>query len=276
MPEQQPGNAGVDLDLLPLAAPCRVLAPSAPLHWLRMGWSDLRRAGLPSLFYGMLLTALSALIAYATWRFGTLALYLGLATGFVFIGPFLAMGLYSISYQLEIGRKPTLSYSLQEGRSHLPDTLVLGLCLLVVLLVWARAATVMSIFQPDHAIDAWTDLLAYFGIGALVGLFFASIVLAATAFSLPMLLDRRTDAITAVVTSINATLRNKLTLALWGALIACLVLIGFATFLVGFVILMPLIGHATWHAYRSGIDASAWPPTHEEAETVNPAPDRDP
>jgi hypothetical protein len=158
--------------------------------------------------------------------------------------------------------RPDLSFSLREGRAHVRDTLTLGLCLLVVLLVWARAATIMSVFRPSEAFPAWRDLIPYFGIGTAVGAVFCAVVFAATAFSLPMLLDRRADAITAVVTSINATLRNKLAMLIWGALIGAAVLIGFATMFVGFIVLMPLIGHATWHAYRQTIDASMWPATH--------------
>lgn len=265
MAEHQPStesNTVSETDALPFVAPCRALPMSAPLQWLRLGWRDLRAAPEQSLFYGVMLTALSTLIAIATWNFGTIAMYLGLASGFVFIGPFLAMGLYSISYQLEAGLTPRLAHSLREGREHLRETLVLGLCLLVVLLVWARAATMMNVFRPDHAMQTWRDFLPYLGIGSIVGAVFAVIVFAATAFSLPMLLDRRTDAITAVVTSINATLRNKRAMSMWAALVGISVLIGFATLLIGFVILLPLIGHATWHAYRAAIDASAWPPTH--------------
>lgn len=250
-------------DALPLVAPCRTLPATAPFAWLRLGWSDMRRAPLHSLFYGILLTLLSMSIAVMTWQLGLIALYLGLASGFVFIGPFLAMGLYSTSYQLGAGRTPTLSYSLSEGRAHLRETLVLGVCLLIVLLLWGRAATIMNVFRPASGFPTWRELVPFFGIGSAVGAVFASIVFAATAFSLPMLLDRRADAITAVVTSINATLRNKPAMAVWGAIIVLAVLAGFATMLLGFVVLLPLIGHATWHAYRATIDASMWPPTHE-------------
>jgi uncharacterized membrane protein len=257
---------------LPFAAPCRYLPALAPLQWLRLGWHDLRAAPLQSLSHGLLLTLLSAFIAWVTWRMGTLALYLSLASGFVFIGPFLAMGLYSISYQLEIGQKPTMVFSWREGRDHLRETLVVGMCLLVVLLVWARAATIMNVFRPSVAVESWRDLIPYFGIGSLVGAVFASIVFAATAFSLPMLLDKRTDAVTAVVTSIHATLRNKAAMAAWGLLIVSVVLIGFATALLGFIVLLPLIGHATWHAYRGTIDASRWPSSHGDAvEDANTA-----
>jgi uncharacterized membrane protein len=250
-------------DELPFVAPCRTLPLTAPFTWLQLGWRDLTRAPLQSLFYGLLLTLLSALIAVTTWRLGLIALYLGLASGFVFIGPFLAMGLYSTSYQLETGRRPTLSYSLSEGRAHLRETLVLGICLLVLLLLWGRAATIMNVFRPESAVPSWRELIPFLGIGSAVGAVFASIVFAATAFSLPMLLDRRTDAITGVVTSINATLRNKPAMAVWGTIIVLAVFAGFATMLIGFVVLLPLIGHATWHAYRATIDASMWPPTHE-------------
>jgi len=250
-------------DELPFVAPCRVLPASAPLAWLRDGWRDLRAAPAASLSYGLLIAGMGALIAWAATRLGVLALYMGLASGFVFVGPFLAMGLYSISYQLGRGLRPTLAFSLLEGRSHLRDTLVVGLALLVVLLVWARAATLMSVFRPDAAYPDWRDLIPYFGIGSVVGAVFCAIVFAATAFSLPMLLDRRADGITAVVTSVNASLRNKPAMLVWGAIIFAAVLLGFATLCVGFIVLMPLIGHATWHAYRAAIDASAWPPTHE-------------
>jgi uncharacterized membrane protein len=265
-------GAKVDLNALPLVAPCRTLSMGAPLQWLKLGWSDLRRAPRQSLTYGVLLAGLSAVIAAASWRYGMLALYLGLASGFVFIGPFLAMGLYSISYQLEIGRTPTVGFSLREGRSHIRDALVLGMCLLIVLLVWARAATVMNVFRPEQAIDSWVDLAPYLGIGSVVGAIFAAIVFAATAFSLPMVLDRRTDAITAVVTSVHATLRNKPAMFVWALLIGSAVLLGFATLLVGFAVLLPLIGHATWHAYRATIDASAWPLSHESADAPRSPP----
>lgn len=248
---------------LPFVAPSRKLSINSPVLWLRLGWRDMRAAPLQSLSYGFVLTLISAVVALASWRLGMMGLYLGLASGFVFIGPFLAIGLYSISYQLGMGSKPTLAYSLREARAHLKDTLVLGICLLVILLVWARAATVLNVFRPSDALPSWRDLIPYLGIGSVVGALFCAITFAATAFALPMLLDRRADAITAVVTSIHATLKNKASMCLWAIIIGVAVLVGFATMLVGFIVLLPLLGHATWHAYRETIDASMWPPTHE-------------
>lgn len=243
---------------MPFVAPCRTLAMTAPLRWLRLGWMDLTRAPQLSLIYGLALTLLSLLITMFTWRFGTIALYLGLASGFIFVGPVLAVGLYSISRQLEEGRKPVLGYCIREGQHHLRELLVLGMILLVVLLVWARAATLVHVFSPVQANPGWQQLLPFLGIGSMVGAVFAGVVFAASAFSIPMIMDRKADAITAVVTSANAALRNKKPMLLWAVIIVVSVTLGFATALIGFLVLLPIIGHATWHAYRETIDASAW------------------
>jgi uncharacterized membrane protein len=103
------------------------------------------------------------------------------------------------------------------------------------------------------------DLALFLGIGTAIGAIFSTVVFTASAFSLPMIMDRKTDAITAVITSVNAVLRNKLTMLVWATIIVSFVAVGFLTFFIGFIVLLPLIGHATWHAYRETIDASDWP-----------------
>lgn len=243
---------------MPFVAPCCTLEMRAPLRWLRLGWEDLTRAPQVSLFYGFVLTLLSLLISALTWQYGTMALYISLATGFIFMGPVLAVGLYSISRQLEEGRKPVLGYCMREGQQHIRELLVLGIILLVVLMVWARAATMMNVFMPTQAHPGWQQLLPFLGIGSMVGAVFAGVVFAASAFSLPMIMDRKADAITAVVTSANAVLRNKKPMFLWAVIILGTVVLGFATALIGFIVLLPIVGHATWHAYKEAIDASAW------------------
>jgi len=253
---------------MPFVAPCRLLSLTAPLEWLRLGWNDLRAAPWQGALYGLLLGSLGAVIALLSWKFGLLALYVGLASGFVFVGPFLATGFYSISYQREHGEQPTVAAGFRHGLVSLRDTLIVGVCLLVVLLVWARAGMILSVFRPSDAFPTWHDLVPYLSIGTVVGALFCAIVFAATAFSLPMLLDRRTDAVTAVVTSVNATLRNKLVMLLWGALIVAAVLVGFATMFFGFIVLLPLIGHATWHSYRQTIDVTGWPARQVESKAV--------
>ena len=248
-----------DAKPLPFAAKSNTVPPSAPLRWLRQGYEDMRRAPGISLSYGLAMTVLSALIAYFSWKFGTLGLYLSMATGFLLVGPVLALGLYSFSCQLEQGRRPMLGYCIREGGSHMRDIMVFSFVLLIVFLLWARAATALYIFFPQQAEYSLIDLALFLGIGSSIGAVFSTVVFTVSAFSLPMLMDRKTDAITAVITSINAVLRNKLTMLVWAILIVCCVAIGFATGLLGFIFLLPLLGHATWHAYRETIDASDWP-----------------
>ena len=251
-------NVSASKDEMPFVAPCHLLEMSAPLRWVRLGWQDLVRAPKVSLFYGFALTLLSFLISAFSWHYGTMALYISLASGFIFVGPVLAVGLYSISRQLEEGRKPVLGYCIREGQHHIRELLVLGVILLVVLMVWARAATMMNVFMPMQAHPGWQQLLPFFGIGSMVGALFAGVVFAASAVSLPMIMDRKADAITAVVSSANAVLRNKKPMFVWALIILMTVLLGFATALLGFIVLLPIIGHATWHAYKETIDASAW------------------
>jgi uncharacterized membrane protein len=245
--------------LLPFAAKSNILPITAPIQWLHLGAEDMKRAPAVSLTYGLAMTILSILIAYSSWKFGALGLYLGMASGFLLVGPVMAIGLYSFSCQLEQGRRPIIGYCVREGGSHIKDMLIFSFILLIVFMVWARAATAIHIFFPENAEYTALDLAVFLGIGTAIGAIFSTIVFTASAFSLPMIMDRRTDAITAVITSVNAVMRNKLTMLIWALIIVSFVVVGFATFFIGFIVLLPLIGHATWHAYRETIDASDWP-----------------
>ena len=259
MSEQAAGNTETEEKPLPFSARVNTVPLNAPLKWIALGAEDMKKAPAVSLTYGLTLTLLSLSLAYVTWSFGMLGLYLGMATGFLLLGPVLAIGLYSFSCQIEQGRKPVLGYCMKEGSGHLKDMLIYSFMLLVVFLLWARSATVMHIFFPDNVDYELTDLALFLGIGSVIGAIFSMIVFTTSAFSLPMIMDRKTDAITAVVTSVNAVLSNKKTMLLWALIIVAFVAVGFLTFFVGFIVFLPLIGHATWHAYRDTIDASQWP-----------------
>lgn len=248
-----------DTSQLPFVAPCRHLRAAAPLRWLRLGWHDLSAAPLQSLTYGAAIAGFSALLSFIAWRFGNAWMLIIMLSSFVFVAPVLALGLYAISAELERGERPTLRRVLLEERGRLADALVYSLALMVLSLVWMRAGTGVQIFYPESGRPSAGELLGFYAVGGAIGSIFALIAFAASAFALPMLLDVRTDGITAVVTSIHAVLRNKRAMLVWVMLIVTAVLIGFATALAGLVVTMPLIGHATWHAYRETVDASAWP-----------------
>jgi uncharacterized membrane protein len=256
MPTTQPP----DPSELPFVAPCRDLTPAAPWRWLRKGWADLRAAPRQSLGFGLLTVLLSWLVSLAAWRFGNMGLYLGLVSGFVFIGPWLALTLYAISLRLERGQPVTLAGSLRDAGSAIGSAMVFAVILVVVLLVWARAANTMYVFYPQISDPSPRDLLIFLAAGSAVGAVFSAVVFAVSAFSLPMLIDRQADAVTAVVTSVNAVLRNKVSLLVWALIIVASVAVAALTAWLAFIVLMPVLGHATWHAYRDTIDAEAWPP----------------
>jgi uncharacterized membrane protein len=250
---------------LPFAAPCRKVSVRAPFRWIKLGWRDLRAAPLPSLTYGVAITALSIGVSYLAWQFGSRWLVIVMLPLFVFAAPVLALGLYAISAELERGETPSLRRCIREERCRLGDAMMYSLVLLVIGLLWMRAGAGVQIFHPDNVEAPLGEMLQFFAIGSAVGSIFALMVFAASAFALPMLLDRRTDGMTAVVTSVNAVLRNKPAMLVWIGLILTAVLIGFLTAFIGLVVMMPLIGHATWHAYRETVNASAWPASTEQS-----------
>lgn len=250
---------GVDRSQLPFAAPCRQLTPAAPLTWVRKGWADMRRAPRQSVAYGIAIVALSWLVTGIGLRLGTYWSVLVLLSGFVFVAPVLALGLYSISRQLERGVRPSIARCFAEQRQTLGTTMVFALALLVLFLIWARAGSMVHVFFPTQSNPDWSQLALYLAVGTAVGSIFSLLTFLFSAFSLPMICDRDTDAVTAIVTSVNAVLRNKAAMAVWVAVIVALTAIGFATALVGLGVAIPLLGHATWHAYRETIDADAWP-----------------
>jgi uncharacterized membrane protein len=246
-------------DALPFVAPCRQVNITDPVHWFTLGWQDFKRTPRVSLTYGFALVILSYAVAYLTWDLGGFVLIFGLLSGFIFIAPVLALGLYSISCQLQAGMQPRIGYCLRQGRRHLGNELIFSVILLVIFLLWARAASMIHVFFPMEAEPQLADLAVFLLIGTLVGSMFTAIVFTASAFSLPMMLDRKVDTITAVITSINAVLRNKGPMLVWGLIIVFSLGISFVTAFLGLAVLMPILGYMTWHAYQATIKAEAWP-----------------
>ena len=255
---------------LPFVAPCRLLSPSAPLRWLRLGFADFCRACVQSVVYGLFMALVIALVSYLAWRYGSYWIMFAMLGGFVFIAPLTCIGLYALSAQLERGQRPSLERALSESlRRHLGTEMVFALTLLIIFLVWARAASMIGVFFPTRGNPDLADLAMYLGVGSAVGAVFAALTFSVSAFSLPMIMHRRVDAVTAAVTSINAVLRNKLPMAIWLALIVLGISIGVATAFVGLVVILPTIGYAVWHGYLETIDASGFP-RHEAGITATP------
>lgn len=237
----------------PLFYPSNRLDMAAPLRWVKKGWYDIMRAPGPSMAYGLSVVIFFYLVAWLAWDGGNTVALFSLVVAFILAGPVLAFGLYSISRQLERGQQPRLGICLRESRNHLRNELLFALALLVVLLIWARAATMVNVFAPIDEEDGWLGIVQFLLIGSAVGSIFAAIVFSMSVVALPMMLDRGTDAITAALTSINAVLNNKGPMLLWAVIIGLLMLLGVATGLLGLALVFPLLGHASWHAYRETV-----------------------
>lgn len=236
--------------------PIRTLPMLRSFHWIALGWRDLRATGGRSLFYGLCFAAMGLLLS-AVLRH-TPAYLSALTCGFLLLGPFLALGLYDMSRRLE-QKQSCLLPTLFSMRGRWSNIGVLALVLAVVMLVWARASLIVFALFYNRGMPSvegfLTQLLSienlrfitvYFFVGGL----FAGLVFAVSWVSIPLMLDRDTDAVTAIIISIGALLKNIPAALVWGLLIIVFTVVGFATWSVGLIVTIPLIGHATWHAYR--------------------------
>jgi uncharacterized membrane protein len=245
----------------------RAIAVGAPFRWLAKGWQDFRARPLPSVFYGVCFAAMGWMIAF-TFR-NAYQYVSALVTGFFLVGPFFAIGLYDLSRRRQRGEVPTLLPTLDAWRFNVGAIGMFALVLTVVLLVWARASLVVFALFYTHdmpslqgfvaqvfSLDNLEFLFAYFCVGG----FFAVLVFAISVVSVPMMMDRDADGIVAVLTSLKAFGASVPAMIVWGLIIAVVIGSGFALWFVGLVVAVPVIGHATWHAYREIVVAATQSP----------------
>lgn len=241
-----------------LIPPIRKVGMDAPIRWLKLGWQDFRRIPRLSLGYGIVMAIISAIITWSAWQAHSFVLAIALVAGFFFIGPALAIGLYSMSCQLQNGKQPELLHCFREGRKNLANELVLSFIFLIIFLIWARSASMVHIFFPNLGDVSVGGVMMFLLTGSAVGAIFASMVFCIGAFSIPLMMDREVDAVTAIITSVAAVLNNKRVMLFWGILIVGGILLGVITGFIGLAVTLPVIGHATWHAYQEVVDASEY------------------
>lgn len=266
-------KTAVDRDRLPFVAPCRKLSIWAPFRWIRLGVADLIQAPQQSLVYGLAVAILIGAVSLIAWFRGSQWIMFGMLGGFVFLAPLTCVGLYAISAQLERGQEPVLARSLRAAfKRHIGNEAVFALVLLVIFLVWSRAAVIVTaVMYPTDGNPTTAELISFLAFGSGVGAIFAAVTFSASAFSLPMLIHRNVDSVTAIVTSVNAVLRNKGAMIVWLSIIIVALALGVVTAFVGLIVIIPVIGYATWHGYEETIDAREFP-RHSEGVTATPRP----
>lgn len=254
----------------------RTVGLDAPLHWLALGWRDLWRVGPLSLLYGALLAGFGGLLlALAADQFWLLA---GAFSGFLVIAPVLATGWYALSRALERGepanaatvRKTWIRWQYSRYAVHggYWSLVRFGLLLALAGSGWVLTSAALITALAPQPVHTPLDFLRHvvlapgghlFELWLMLGALMAAPLFASSVVAMPLLLDRRADVLQAVLTSWQAVLNNPAPLALWAALIMLLTLLGMATVLIGLVLALPWLGHASWHAYRALVDADSLP-----------------
>jgi uncharacterized membrane protein len=240
----------------------RHLPAGAALDWLAAGWRDLLTSPGSSLAYGLAVFVLSVVFIWMMFALGWDYIMFPALAGFMIVAPILAVGLYEKSRAIEDGEEPTISRMLRVKPRAGAQMLFTGVLLCLLMLLWMRAAVLIyALFfgvRPfpglDHvaAIIFTTPMgLAMLVVGTMIGGLFAAFGFAISVFSIPMLLDHRTDALTAMATSMAMVWNNLHPMIAWGAVVLALSVVSMMTGLIGLIVIFPLLGHATWHAYKA-------------------------
>jgi uncharacterized membrane protein len=248
------------------ALPVRVVPVGAPFRWLAEGWSDFSQAFGPSLFHGLVVTFAGIAIAAGAIRFWPILP--GAFSGFVLIAPILATGLYELSRRIDRGERPNLAQAMDAWKRGTRPLVWMGVGLASAATAWVLvSALLIAVFvkQPIVGLDGFlrhvvlSESSNLFWLWILAGGLGAAAVFALTVVSVPLLLDRRVGLDAALLTSVRAVGANPLAMALWAAIIMVLTALSVATALVGFAVTIPVIGHASWRAYRATVDADGAP-----------------
>lgn len=250
-------SSAVGEELPPAVPVINSLSADAPLSWLKRGWADMVATRFQGCFYGLVFV----LMGYAiTWVYATKwQLTMGLIGGFFLMGPFLCTGIYDLSRQREQSGSASLLKSLTCWTRNLSSLAFFAIILTFAMIVWARVSLILFALSSNTSFPTVQGVLSqifslnnpqFLLLWAGVGFIFASIVFAVGVVSAPMMLDRRSDTLMAVFSSVRSLHANPKALYVWAVIVV--VIIGLSL-LAGFLPLLvtaPLIGHATWHAYR--------------------------
>jgi uncharacterized membrane protein len=250
----------------------RRIAPADLLEALSKGYDDFSSMPSHAIFLCVVYPVIGILLAGLTLGYALLPLLFPLAAGFALVGPFAAIGLYELSRRREAGAEPSATDAFEVARSPSIGAIVaLGLLLMTIFLIWVGTAHAIYVhyfgYAPPSSIGQFVhDLFATSAgwkmivVGNSVGFLFAVAALLVSAVSFPLLLDREVGAAVAVLTSVRAVLENPFTMALWGLIVAGLLAIGSLPLFLGLPVVLPVLGHATWHLYRKVVEAHDSPP----------------
>jgi uncharacterized membrane protein len=233
---------------------------------LQLGWEDFKAVPSHAIILCVIYPVLGLVLARTVLGYSVLPLLFPLAAGFALLGPFAALGLYELSRRRETGAEATASDALEVLRSpSFGAMLGLGVILLALFVTWVATAQAIYIAAfgyegatgiADFATRVLTTTQGWWliAVGCGVGFLFALVALCVSVVSFPLMLDRHASAGEAMVTSLRAVARNPVPMAVWGLIVAVLLVAGTLPAFLGLAIVIPLLGHATWHLYRETIE----------------------
>lgn len=238
----------------------REIAPDAPWRWLAAGWTDLKANLGKSLTYGLVFVGLGYFFSIGLWYLKMGSMIPVAAGGFALIGPLIAVGLYEIARRTEAHRPVFWSDLLPVKTQSTLQLAYVGFLLMFAFIVWMRIAIMIyalfysSTFLPMNDFAGFVlgtpQGLAMLVVGSIVGGIIAFAIYAACVTSVPMLMDRKTDFLTAVASSIHTVVKNPKPMILWAWIVGGLIALCLATGFTGLALVFPLLGYSTWHAYR--------------------------
>jgi uncharacterized membrane protein len=238
---------------------------------LRAGWNDFTAMPSHAIFLCVIYPVVGIVLAQLIFGFAILPFLFPLAAGFALIGPVAALGLYELSRRREAGLDTSANHALDVLYSpSIGAITALGLLLVAIFFIWIAVAHAIYVanfgYAMPNSVGQFVDELfttaagwRLIVVGNLVGLVFAIVAMMLSAITFPLLLDREVGAATALHTSIRLVQKNPAAMALWGIIVAALLLLGSLPFFIGLAVAIPVLGHATWHLYRKAIDASGTP-----------------
>ena len=254
---------------------------------LNLGWEDFKAVPSHAIILCVIYPVLGLLLARAAFGYAVIPLLFPLAAGFALLGPFAALGLYELSRHREGGKEPSASDALEVLRSpSFGAMLGLGTLLFALFVTWVATAQAIYIAVfgyggatsfSDFVTRVLTTTQGWWLIivGCGVGFLFALLALCISVVSFPLMLDRHASAGEAMVTSMRVAAKNPVTIAAWGLIVAALLVAGSLPLFLGLAVVIPLLGHATWHLYRAvvAIDPNAPPVPPRPPHQRKPAAD---
>ncbi len=233
--------------------PCNQVTASAPFRWLLLGLQDFVLMPVISAFYGLCFAAAAvSIVLLVQWQ-GTHLVIMPSLVVYMLIGPFLALGLYDAGWEREKGHRAGLFHSMKAIGRNSSSQWAFVVLLVVCMIFWMRIATLLHALYPQVQGAPLQDFIPFLVSGSIVGFVLACVVFSISAFSIPLMMERRVDMMTAVFTSFNAVKSNIPAMIVWATFICVGVLLGFVTYGVGMLVTMPVLGYGTWHAYREVI-----------------------